>query len=80
MTTLGPLLENLLNGRIGARDVDAIIHSAISQARSYLRWLIWQRNYTVLPLGLTIDDLSCDTVAELVSDLDGEQLARLRRA
>lgn len=80
MATLGPLLENLLNGRIGARDVDAIIHSAISQARSYLRWLIWQRNYTVLPLGLTIDDLACDTVAELVSDLDGEQLARLRRA
>jgi len=68
----------LLHGNPSRQEINTIIQVAISHARSYIRWLIWNRNYSISPLGLTLDDLAYDLIAELVSEIDGENLQRLR--
>ncbi len=73
-------LSGLLRGQISALETDALIRAAIAHARNYVRWLMWNRNYTIVPLGMSIDDIAIDTIAELLSEIDGEQMERLRSA
>ncbi len=77
---LDTALTELIRERCSRASTDAIIRAALAHARAYLRWLMWNRNYTLVPLGMSIDDLAADTIAELVSEIDGEHMARLRRA
>lgn len=77
---LETILSQLLEGTLPPSSADRIIHTAIGHARGYLRWLIWHRNYSLVPLGLSVDDLACDAIAELLSEIDGERMERLRRA
>ncbi|MBR9976733.1 MAG: hypothetical protein KFH87_01475, partial [Bacteroidetes bacterium] len=67
-------------GAISQSDIDVIVAEALKHARSYLRWLMWNRNYTLAPLGMSIDDIACDAVAELLSEIDGEDMERLRKS
>ena len=67
-----------VDGSIGLTDV--LIDRTVQQARQYIQWLIWHRGYHIGPTGLSVDDLAYDLIAELVSELDGEMLGRLRRA
>lgn len=77
---LETVLSQLLEGKLPPSSAECIIHAAIGHARGYLRWLIWHRNYSLVPLGLSVDDLACDAIAELLSEIDGERMERLRRA
>lgn len=74
------VLSQLLEGNLPPSYADRIIQTALAHARSYLRWLIWHRNYSLVPLGLSVDDLACDAIAELLSEIDGKNMERLRRA
>lgn len=74
------VLTGLLKGTLSQSDVDVIVAEALAHARSYLRWLMWTRNYTLAPLGMSVDDIACDAVAELLSEIDGEHMERLRKA
>ncbi|MGB5073011.1 MAG: hypothetical protein WBQ23_02655 [Bacteroidota bacterium] len=77
---LETLLTGLLHGRISSTETDTIIRTALGYARSYIRWLTWNRSYTIVPLGMSLDDMAVDTIAELMSEIDGEHMQRLRRA
>lgn len=77
---LETVLSQLLEGKLSPSHAERIIHAALAHARGYLRWLIWHRNYSLVPLGLSVDDLACDAIAELLSEIDGENMERLRRA
>jgi hypothetical protein len=77
---LGSVLSDLLKGRLSHAGTDAIIRVALSHARGYIRWLVWHRNYSLVPLGLSADDVAIDTIAELLSEIDGERMERLRHA
>ena len=74
------LITRLLDGETDAHFVDSVIDHAVSMARRYIQWLVWQRGYSLGPTGLSIDDLAYDLIAELVSELDGEVLGRLKGA
>jgi hypothetical protein len=78
--SLNRIVSHLLHGRASPSEINTIIDVVISHARTYLRWLIWNRNYTITPTGIALDDLALDLVAELVSEIDGENLQRLRNA
>lgn len=78
--TLDSALSGLLDGRLSRTESDAIVRAALAHARGYLRWLVWQRQYSLHPLGMSIDDLAADAVAELLSEIDGERMTRLRTA
>lgn len=77
---LGSVLSDLLQGRLSHAGADVLIRAALSHARGYIRWLVWHRNYSLVPLGLTADDVAIDTIAELLSEIDGERMERLRHA
>ncbi|MDT8323373.1 MAG: hypothetical protein RRA94_04605 [Bacteroidota bacterium] len=74
------LLDGLLKGNLDERQTDVLIDRTVQQARKYIHWLIWHRGYQLGPTGLSVDDLAYDLIAELVSELDGEMLGRLRHA
>jgi hypothetical protein len=74
------VLSELLQGRLPHSGMDVIVHASLAHARSYIRWLVWHRNYSLVPLGLTADDVAIDTIAELLSEIDGERMERLRHA
>lgn len=78
--SLDAALTDLLREHPARVSSDAIVRAALMHARAYLRWLMWNHNYTLVPLGLSVDDLAADTIAELVSEIDGEHMERLRRA
>jgi hypothetical protein len=77
---MAELLEGLRHGSLDRRQTDALIDRTVRQARVYVQWLIWHRGYHIGPTGLSVEDLAYDLIAELVSELDGEMLGRLRRA
>ena len=74
------VLSQLLRGELSHSGTEVIFHAALMHARGYIRWMVWHRNYSLLPLGLSIDDVAIDAIAELLSEIDGERMERLRRA
>jgi len=78
--SMAELLDGLRRGSLDRRLTDVLIDRTVQQARQYIQWLIWHRGYHIGPTGLSVDDLAYDLIAELVSELDGEMLGRLRHA
>jgi hypothetical protein len=74
------VLTELLSGQLTRHDINEVVCAAVEHARVYVRWLVWTRGYTIAPLGMSMEDLAFDLVAELVSEIDGPQLRRLRIA
>lgn len=77
---LEEVLALLLRGELSHAGTETIFHAALAHARGYIRWLVWHRNYSLLPLGLSVDDVAIDAIAELLSEIDGERMERLRGA
>lgn len=74
------VLTLLLRGELTHAGTEVIFRAALTHARGYIRWLVWHRNYSLLPLGMSADDVAIDAIAELLSEIDGERMERLRRA
>jgi hypothetical protein len=73
-------LTELLSGQPTRHDINEVVRTAVEHARVYVRWLVWTRGYTIAPLGMSMEDLAYDLIAELVSEIDGPQLRRLQVA
>ncbi|MCZ7555788.1 MAG: hypothetical protein M5R41_05230 [Bacteroidia bacterium] len=73
-------LTDLLSAQSSRQAMHEIVRTAVEHARGYIRWLVWNRGYTITPLGMSMDDLAYDLIAELVSDIDGPELRRLQTA
>lgn len=73
-------LEQLCDGSVTPEGVNIIVSATVDYAHNVLLWMQHRRAYTFHRMGLSLRDVACDVVAELLADGASGSCHRLRSA
>lgn len=72
------LARALLDDSLTPGGVHRLTTLVLDAATHVAGWIVHTRGYTFVKMGLTLDDISCDVVADLLAAHDGSALHRFR--